>query len=191
MYRQNSYQWVKLTEKCKDLKEICNINTYSHTVLRSAYWESLFGNTSYTNSSMSVVVIVSTAEGWLNSPLSCSNIRMQIISFTSIRLYVNAITYIAMPLFTKHTFFLWIFALFIMDSSQWDKWDKLSVVFIFHLSVCPILEQVFLCYIHVVKSVQDISIFWKILLFTPLEVVTTMYLQLSEDIAFLYKLEMP
>lgn len=53
------------------------------------------------------------------------------------------------------------------------------------------LKQVFLIYIHLVKSVQDISIFWKILLFSPLEVVITVYLQLSEDIAFLYKLEMP
>lgn len=120
---------------------------------------------------------------------SCSNIRMQIISSTSIRLYVNAITYIAMALFTKHTFFLWIFALFIMDSSQWDKLSVL--VFIFHLSVCPILETSIFMLHPSSKTVRDISIFWKTLLFTPLEVVTTVYLQLPEDIAFLYKLEMP
>lgn len=40
-------------------------------------------------------------------------------------------------------------------------------------------------------STRYIYFLKKILLFTPLEVVITVYLQLSEDIAFLYKLEMP
>lgn len=69
-----------------------------------------------------------------SSRRTLSNIRMQIISSTFIR--VNAITSMTTP---PPPFLLWIFALFITNSSQWDKlsvkiWCS-SFTFL-----CPILE---------------------------------------------------
>lgn len=93
-YSSVKSHWKKFKDKIvitefnslKNVKILRKYATCSHTVLRSAYtWGSVFGNTSYSNGSMSVVIMVSllTAEvRGLNSPQSFPNIRMQIISST-------------------------------------------------------------------------------------------------------------